>query len=72
MKKIAIVIILLLIVSLMGCSKAETKPQVQPVNAQGVKEPAATQEQTGLDEDLQDLEEDNIEDLDISEEDFSI
>lgn len=72
MKTINLVIILLLIVSLIGCSKAETKPQIQPVNAPEVKEPLTTQEQTGLDDDLQDLEEDDAEDLDISEEDFSI
>ena len=65
-------IILLLIVSMIGCSKDKTMPQVQPVNAPDVKEPLATQEQTGLDDGLQDLEEGDIEDLDIPEEDFEI
>lgn len=72
MKKIAMAVTILLVASLIGCAGTETRPQVQPAEVPEITEPVVTQEQTGLDEDLQDLEEGDAEDLDISEEDFSI
>ncbi len=76
MKAIQLLFVLL-VLFLIGCAKPQSKAvtfdtNIQEQSSSETPVESSSQEQTGLDDDINELEQEEIDDIDISEEDFEI